>query len=182
MEGTCIFFHDHLTGGSRAWEVRRRWRESASIPGDKPSPGSTVATAWCNFRNAQLSFACPSVGIDAMQIPEAIAPALRAFATAAARQQRGHLRHLYLFGSQARGEGTPDSDVDVAVILDDGADTRIWDAVIELGELAYSILLETGVDIQPVPIRQEYWEHPEAHNNPGFVTNVTRDAIEVPLS
>ncbi len=109
-----------------------------------------------------------------MSIPHSLAPALRAFADGAARQQGARLRHVLLFGSQARGEATPESDVDVAVILDDGPD-----ALFALGDVAYDVLLETGVVLQTVPIRLEHWDHPERHPNPTLIANIRRDAVEI---
>jgi predicted nucleotidyltransferase len=37
------------------------------------------------------------------------------------RMYGGRLQGVYLFGSRARGEGAPDSDVDILVVLDEVA-------------------------------------------------------------
>src|SRR5918994_3860502 len=55
---------------------------------------------------------------------------------------------LYLFGSRARGDHEPDSDVDVAVVLDQEIG-RPFDLTREILEDTYDILLETGHYIQP---------------------------------
>lgn len=91
--------------------------------------------------------------------------ALEAVTAAVMRREGGHFRSAILFGSHARGDADPNSDVDVAVVLDDRPGDTL-DAVMVLSEIAYDVLLETGVLIQPVPVCSEEWEHPERHTNP----------------
>jgi hypothetical protein len=33
-------------------------------------------------------------------------------------------------------------------------------------DVAYEVLLETEVHIQPLPIWEDEWEHPQSHSNP----------------
>jgi predicted nucleotidyltransferase len=80
-----------------------------------------------------------------------------------------------LYGSRARGEGRPDSDADVALIVAEGADD--WETAGQLAELAYYVFLDTGILIQPVPIAKSSWTHPERFPRPGFLRNVARDGI-----
>jgi predicted nucleotidyltransferase len=51
---------------------------------------------------------------------------------------------LYLFGSRARGDHDPDSDVDVAVILDQKM-PRSYPAKSQLLDDTYELMLETGL-------------------------------------
>ena len=53
------------------------------------------------------------------------------------------VRNVQLFGSKARGTATPDSDVDVLVIMDQ----LTWSDEKAIHALAAHLLLETGVDI-----------------------------------
>jgi len=46
-----------------------------------------------------------------------------------------------------------------------------------MADLAYEVLLQTGIRIQPLPIREEEWEHPEAYSNPRLLHNIDRDGI-----
>lgn len=65
-----------------------------------------------------------------------------------------------LFGSRARQEHRPDSDADVA-------------------DVAYDVLLETGVLIQPLPIWEDEWAHPEDFINPALLRNISRDGVRL---
>src|SRR5438132_136021 len=83
-----------------------------------------------------------------------------------------------LFGSRARREHRPDSDVDVAVLLR-GEHGRFVDTKLALADLAYEVLLDTGVLIQPLPIWEDEWEHPERHPNPVLLRNIDRDGVRL---
>lgn len=85
------------------------------------------------------------------------------------------LEFAVLFGSRARGEGSPDSDADVALIVGERADD--WQLLGDLAELAYYVFLESGIMIQPVPIALQDWNHPEGFMRPGFLRNVAREGI-----
>ena len=83
---------------------------------------------------------------------------------------------IILFGSQARGTAHELSDTDVALILpgDKKPSTKIR---MDLNDLAYDILLETGVIIQPIPISKTDWLHPEAYSNPRLLQNIAREGV-----
>jgi antitoxin ChpS len=105
----------------------------------------------------------------------AVARALDAFATSVRAHYGVRLRGLYLFGSRARGDHTPDSDADVAVVLgDDG--WGYWDEKTVLADIAYSVLIETGAEIQGRPVTERAWQNPESHRNPSLVRAMQRDA------
>ena len=108
--------------------------------------------------------------------PALLSAALQSFATGAAKREGAHFRFAILFGSYARGEADEDSDVDVAVVLDRWSGGML-DEVLALSEIAYDVLLETGVLIQPVPVRLEEWEHPDRYPNPRFLENVRREGV-----
>lgn len=55
-----------------------------------------------------------------------------------------------LFGSRARKSHRPDSDADVAVLLH-GLGNFV-DTKLDMDDLAFDVLLETGIRIQPLPI------------------------------
>ena len=72
---------------------------------------------------------------------------------------------LYLFGSRARGDHEPDSDVDVAVVLDQKLPDS-FEVTREIVEDTYDLLLETGYYIQPWPLEKGSLEDPPAHPHP----------------
>jgi uncharacterized protein len=85
------------------------------------------------------------------------------------------LDRAILFGSRARGEHTPDSDADVALILHErGNDGK---TLMMLAGLAYFAYLDTGIMVQPVPIAIEDWLNPRKFPRPGFLRNVDREGI-----
>lgn len=121
-------------------------------------------SAYCCSRTKRTPMA------SSLMLPQA----LEAFTAAVARREGAWFRSAILFGSHARGDADDDSDVDVAVVLE-GRPGDALDAVMELSEIAYDVLLETGVLIQPVPLRLEEWDHPERHANPRLLDNIRRE-------
>ena len=81
-----------------------------------------------------------------------------------------------LFGSRARGTHRADSDVDVAVLLR-GSRGKLMDTSLDMADIAFDVLLETNVYIQPLPIWEDEWEHPETHSNPRLIENIRREGL-----
>ena len=109
-----------------------------------------------------------------------VARALQDFAAAVRRHYGDRLRGLYLFGSRARGDHTPESDADVAVVLADGG-WRFWDEKKTLIHLSYDLMVDTGADIQAWPMRESEWLQPERHHNPAFATAVRAEGKALTL-
>lgn len=91
---------------------------------------------------------------------------------------RFNVARAILFGSRARHQHRSDSDADVAVILH-GARGPFLDTKLAMADVAYDVLLETGVLIQPLPIWEEEWEHPEAFGNRVLLDNIRRDGVRL---
>jgi predicted nucleotidyltransferase len=104
------------------------------------------------------------------------ARATRAFVERVAAQYP--ISGAILFGSRARGSYRPDSDADIAVLLR-GHRGKFVDTKLAMADIAYEVLLETGVRVQPLPIWEDDWEHPESHSNPGLLQNISRDGIRL---
>jgi len=83
-----------------------------------------------------------------------------------------------LYGSRARRDHRPDSDADLAVLLR-GRPGRFLDTKLALADIAYDVLLETGILIQPFPIWEEEWEHPERSLNPTLLRNISREGVRL---
>ena len=80
---------------------------------------------------------------------------------------------IILFGSEARGDARPDSDIDLLVLL--SGDKKSVDRELEISGQAMLLEIETGVNISPKIYLKKDWE-----NRP-FVTpfylNVMREGI-----
>lgn len=83
---------------------------------------------------------------------------------------------LVLFGSRARGDYKSDSDTDVAVILR-GEPGDFLETKLTMAGMAYDVLLETGVRIQPFPVWETEWENPASYSNPALLRNIAREGI-----
>ena len=83
-----------------------------------------------------------------------------------------------VYGSRARGTHRPDSDVDVAVLLL-GEHQRFLTAKLDMSDVAFDVLLETGILISPLPIWLDEWEHPENYSNPTLLRNIDREGIRL---
>jgi uncharacterized protein len=51
------------------------------------------------------------------------------------------------------------------------------DTSIDMADIAFDLLLETNVYIQPLPIWEDEWEHPETHSNPPLLENIRREGL-----
>ena len=100
--------------------------------------------------------------------------AIRAFIEKIAQQYE--MDRAILFGSRARMSHRSDSDVDVAVLLH-GRSGKFVATKLAMADIAYDVLLETGIRIQPLPIWEEEWEHPESYSNPRLLQNIEREGI-----
>ncbi|OIQ70837.1 nucleotidyltransferase domain protein [mine drainage metagenome] len=83
-----------------------------------------------------------------------------------------------LYGSRARGTHRPDSDADVAVLLR-GEHQRLLPTTLAMADIAYDVLLETGVNITPLPVWMDEWESPETYSNPPLLRNIAREGVRL---
>lgn len=83
-----------------------------------------------------------------------------------------------LFGSRARRNHRSDSDADIAVPLH-GHPGKFIATKLAMADIAYDVLLETGGRIQPLPIWEEEWAHPEMYSNPRLLHNIEREGIRL---
>ena len=81
---------------------------------------------------------------------------------------------VVLYGSEARGDARPDSDIDVLVIIPDDFDTYA-SRKIEITESLYDVELSTGVAISPLVVLKSLW----ARMKTPFTCNVAREGIVI---
>ena len=86
------------------------------------------------------------------------------------------MQQAILFGSRARGDAHAESDADVAVILK-GQTGHFVHTKMALDDIAYDILLDTGIRVQPLPVWESEWQQPEQYSNPSLLGNIAREGI-----
>lgn len=81
------------------------------------------------------------------------AQALAVFANRLREDLREHVVDIRLFGSKARGDATPESDIDVLVVVSAGLDRRrLQDQVVDL---AFDVNLAHDVYISPRVVTED---------------------------
>ena len=79
-----------------------------------------------------------------------------------------------LYGSEARGDARPDSDIDLLVLLE-GENRLSLNRQMEVTSPLYDIELETGVSISPMVMLKKDWEN-RPFRTP-FYINVVNEGI-----
>jgi antitoxin ChpS len=85
---------------------------------------------------------------------------------------------MIMFGSRARGDNRPDSDLDLAIVLG-GKRRDFIDTKLNMAGLAFDVLMETGILIQAFPIWEDDLAHPEQFSNPALIWNIAREGIRL---
>lgn len=152
----------------RAWSKREKEREigrssTFELDRDKPDRVTGRSAAAILMRMGSIA-----------DVDNETAIATRAFIEKVA--SRYDLAGAILFGSRARKSHRSDSDADVAVLLR-GRPGKFVATKLAMADLAYDVLLQTGIRIQPLPIWEDEWEHPDAYSNPRLLRNIDRDGI-----
>jgi predicted nucleotidyltransferase len=94
------------------------------------------------------------------------------------RAGRYEVLDVVLFGSRARRGHRSDSDADLAVLLRGGRGSRI-DVSLQLADIAFDVMLETGILIEAIPFWEDEWAHPERFTNPALIDNIRREGIHL---
>jgi uncharacterized protein len=105
--------------------------------------------------------------------PETLA-AVQAFAERIRRDFP--VKQVILYGSRARGDHQPDSDVDVAVVLA-GERQRRGDFAARMAKPLADILFDTGLVLSAFPMWEDEWHNPDLAFNPWHIRNLKRDGI-----
>jgi predicted nucleotidyltransferase len=81
------------------------------------------------------------------------------------------LSAVYLFGSFARAEATPESDVDILIVLDEVTD--YGQEIERTGHLISELSLDYEVSISRVFVSSSAWQHRDSP----FLSNLRKQAI-----
>ena len=114
--------------------------------------------------------------MSAMELDLATRRATQAFL--ARLHARDDLAAAFLFGSRARGDAHADSDADIAVHLHGHTGCRVEEAL-RLADLAFEVMLETGVLIEAIPFWEDEWAHAEQFSNPSLIENIQCEGIRL---
>jgi predicted nucleotidyltransferase len=86
------------------------------------------------------------------------------------------IEEVILFGSRARGDHQPESDADLAVILPSKPADRGL-AAMDLAGMAFYVLLDTYILIDPTPLGREELERAECFSNPQLIEQIRQQGI-----
>jgi uncharacterized protein len=143
--------------GQAPLRVSETAADYGSVATTAPPPGASVQ-----------SRAVPGHGPDPLGLEVA-----RRLSAALRRTYGPRLRGVYLYGSRARGDAAPDSDVDVLVVLD-----RLDRYSLELertSEAAADLSLEYGVSVSRAFVPEAEW----IGQSTAFLASVGADAVPV---
>jgi len=113
-----------------------------------------------------------------------VRPALDAEMERAARAFMQRLEGKYpaieglVFGSRARGDHKPDSDADLAVILKGERGDR-YKVSGDMAGIAFDVMMETGVLVDPLPLWEDELKRPEQFSNPKLIDNIKREGLRL---
>jgi DNA invertase Pin-like site-specific DNA recombinase len=117
-------------------------------------------------------------------LPVTTRPALDAETERAARaflkrlEGKYSIREAILYGSRARGDHTPDSDADIAVILKGEKGDR-YKVSGDMAGLEFHVLMETGIMVQGFPLWEDELARPETFSNPALIANILREGVHL---
>ncbi len=83
-----------------------------------------------------------------------------------------------LFGSRARGTHRSDSDADLAVILKGKTGPR-YKVAGDMAGIAFDVMQETGVLVDPLPLWEDELKRPELFSNPALIEKIKRDGLQL---
>ncbi len=84
------------------------------------------------------------------------------------------VNQVILFGSRARGDAEPDSDLDVLVIVENKTE-EVEDFV---SDCAWKVGISHGIVVSPLVYSRDEWENGPAKYSP-FVQNVLAEGVHI---
>jgi antitoxin ChpS len=119
--------------------------------------------------------AMTAVDLLAPPTDAAVKTATTAFIRTMKERYGAKLAGVFLFGSRARGDYEPFSDIDIALVLDDVGGDSFADRRALFG-LAYDVFFETGAEIEPWVFDTKDWNDPGRSIDAGLLRSIKRDS------
>jgi uncharacterized protein len=94
------------------------------------------------------------------------------------RRDAYDVAQVIIFGSRARDDHGPDSDLDLAVVLN-GQRGDFIDIKLEMAGIAFDVMMETGVLVRAFPVWDDDLAHPERFTNPALIQHIAEDGIRL---
>ena len=85
-----------------------------------------------------------------------------------------HLKKVILYGSYARGDFGPDSDIDIMILLDI-TDVDLKKYSMELSYMTFDFNLDNNLDIKPIAKNEEHFK--KWLDNYSFYANVNKEGV-----
>jgi predicted nucleotidyltransferase len=102
--------------------------------------------------------------------------AVRDFASRVRAVYGDRVEGVYVYGSRARGDARPDSDIDVAIVLRDRP-LRFWRELERTGSIAFDYLVDDDLFIQPYPVSAVDYRAEEPDRP--VIANIRKDGLPV---
>jgi len=112
--------------------------------------------------------------VATLPLPHGVREAIEDFLQRISERAGDRVREVILYGSMARGDAGPESDVDLLVVWD-GARADARDV---LSGTATDIFLRRGVDLSPHPVTLEHLADLRAMRT-AFYEEVERDGVQL---
>jgi predicted nucleotidyltransferase len=90
------------------------------------------------------------------------------------QEYKDQISRVILFGSLARGEPDPESDIDLLIVITNG-DQKLKD---EISMACFDIILETNVILSPLVMDGETYEWHKNYRDPLY-NNIQKDGLDL---
>jgi len=90
------------------------------------------------------------------------------------QEYKDQISKVILFGSLARGESDPESDIDLLIVITNG-DQKLKD---EISMACFDIILETNVILSPLVMDRETYEWHKNYRDPLY-NNIQKDGLDL---
>ena len=147
-------------------------------------PVPEITTLWLQALSASDKVAKVARSTDDTRLPQKARRGLGIFIQHLAELRLPPVSRLILYGSHARDDFHPDSDVDLAVVLageppEENAGSEALRLTHALTDADVASFDETHILVAPVVLWESDLLRPEKHRRPSFYRNILADGIRI---